>query len=89
MEDLICKYVIRDGKIVGESIDVYENCLIVKVGDKFIAIPKNCIVRVEAENIHVSDFDEEEARELGEVWVVEKSKPVSLKELERMKHEGV
>ncbi len=87
MDDLICKYVIKNGKKLGESIDVYENCLIVKVGDKFIAIPKSCIVKVEAENIHVSDFDEKKARELGEVWVIEKSKPVSLEELERMKYE--
>ncbi len=87
MDDLICKYVIKNGKKIGESIDVYENNLIVKVGDKFIAIPKSCIVKVEAENIHVSDFDEKTAEELGEVWVVEKSKPVTLEELERMKYE--
>ena len=87
MDDLICKYVIKDGKKIGESVDVYENCLIVKVGGEFIAIPKSCIIRVEMENIHVKDFDEEKARELGEVWVVEKSKPVSLEELERMRYE--
>jgi len=87
MDDLICKYVIKDGKKIGESVDVYESCLIVKVGGNFIAIPKSCIIKVEAENIHVTDFDEERARELGEVWVVEKSKPISLEELERMKYE--
>ncbi len=83
MDDLICKYVVKDGKRIGESVDVYENCLIVKVGGEFIAIPKSCIVKVEAENVHVKDFDEKSAKELGEIWVVEKSKPVSLEELKR------
>ncbi len=72
--DLICKYVVRNGEIIGESVDLYEDRLIVKVGTDFIAIPKGCIVKVEAENIHVSDFDEEDAKEFGKIWVIEKSK---------------
>ncbi len=72
--DLICKYVVRNGEIIGESVDLYEDRLIVKVGADFIAIPRNCIVKVDVENIHVSDFDEEEAKELGNVWVIEKSR---------------
>lgn len=89
MEDLICKYVVKNGEIIGESIDVYEDCLIVKIGEEFLAVPKNCIIRVESERIHVKDFDVDTARELGEVWVIEKSKPVTLEELERMKYERV
>ncbi len=89
MDDLICKYVVKDGKTIGESIDVYEDCLIVKVGEEFLAIPRNCILKVESEKIHVKDFDVEMAREIGEVWVVEKSKPVTLGELERMRYERV
>jgi len=75
MEDLICKYVVKDGKVIGESVDVYEDCLIVKVGGEFIAIPKDRIIRVEDERIHVRDFDEEYARELGEIWLAENTKP--------------
>jgi hypothetical protein len=84
MDDLICKYVIKDGKQLGESIDVYENRLIVKVGSEFIGIPKDKIKRVEAESVHVEDFDEKDAKEFGRKWVVEKSKPVSLEELKKM-----
>ncbi len=73
--ELICKYVVKDGKVIGESVDVYEDCLIVKVGADFIAIPKDRIVRVEDEKIHVSEFDEEFAKELGEVWLAEKTRP--------------
>jgi len=78
MDDLICKYVIRNGKTIGESIDVFEGFLIVKVGGDFIAIPREKIIKVETERVHVSDFDERTAREVGERWVVEKSKPMSL-----------
>ena len=78
MDDLICKYVIRNGKTIGESIDVFEGFLIVKVGGDFIAIPREKIIKVETERIYVSDFDERTAKEVGERWVVEKSKPMSL-----------
>ncbi len=78
MDDLICKYVIRNGKTIGESIDVFEGFLIVKVGGDFIAIPREKIIKVETERIYVSNFDERTAKEVGERWVVEKSKPMSL-----------
>ena len=28
--EMICKFVVKDGKVIGESIDVFENTLIVK-----------------------------------------------------------
>ncbi len=82
--DLICKFVIKDGKKIGESIDVYENNLIVKIGSDFIGIPIDCIMEVDNENIKVKDFDIMLAKEVGKKWIEEKSKPVSLEELEKM-----
>ncbi len=82
--DLICKFVIKDGKKIGESIDVYENNLIVKIGSDFIGIPIDCIIEVDKENIKVKDFDIMLAKEVGKKWIEEKSKPVSLEELEKM-----
>lgn len=82
--DLICKFVIKDGKRIGESIDVYENNLIVKIGSDFIGIPIDCIMEVDNENIKVKDFDIMLAKEIGKKWIEEKSKPVSLEELEKM-----
>ncbi|MET1125081.1 MAG: DUF5749 family beta-barrel protein [Archaeoglobaceae archaeon] len=79
--DLICRFVYKDGKPFGESIDVYENYLIVKVGVDFIAVPKRCILRVNDEGIHIGEFDEVVAKEVGSRWMEEKSKPVSLEEL--------
>ncbi|MDI9611344.1 MAG: hypothetical protein QFX36_08460 [Archaeoglobales archaeon] len=77
--DLICRFVFKDGKEFGESIDVFDNHLIVKVYDKFIAIPMKC-VNFDGEKITVTDFDEQKALELGNKWV-EKSKAVSEEEL--------
>ncbi len=79
--DLICRYVFKDGREYGESIDVYGDYLIVKVDAEFLAVPKKCIEKVEGDRILIADFDEEEAREIGKKWVEEKSKPVSLEEL--------
>ncbi len=79
--DLICKYVVKDGKDFGESIDEYGDYLIVKVSADFVAVPKKCIKKVENEYIEIEEFDEEEAKKVGERWMEEKSKPVSLEEL--------
>jgi len=79
--DLICMYVFRGDEEFGESIDVYGDYLIVKVGSEFLAVPKKCIKSVDGDKIVVSEFDEEEAAEVGKKWVEEKSKPVSLEEL--------
>ncbi len=79
--DLICKFVFKNGKSFGESIDIYKNYLIVKVGADFIGIPKDCIQKVELDKIVVSDFDENAALEVGKKWIEEKSKPVSIQEL--------
>ncbi len=82
--DLICKFVLKDGKVIGESIDVYDNHLIVKIGDEFFGIPMDCVVSVGRENVVVKDFDFERSREVGIRWVEEKSKPLSLEELKRL-----
>ena len=57
MEDLICKFVVKDGEVIGESIDVYEDFLIVKIENDFVGIPTNAITKVEKERIFVKDFD--------------------------------
>ena len=82
--EMICKFVVKDGKVIGESIDGFENTLIVKSGSDFIGIPLENVVDVDKERITVKDFDEKIAREVGKRWIVEKSKPVSLEELEKM-----
>jgi hypothetical protein len=83
MEDLICKFVVKDGEVIGESIDVYEDFLIVKIGNDFVGIPTNVITKVEKERIFVKDFDLVKGKEIGKKWIEEKSKPVSLEELEK------
>ncbi len=82
--DLICKFVVKDGKVIGESIDVYDNHLIVKAGEEFFGIPMDCVVSVGREKVFVRDFDFERSKEVGKRWVEEKSKPVSLEELKRL-----
>jgi len=79
--DLICMYVFKGEKEFGESIDVYGDYLIVKVGAEFLAVPKKSIKSVDGDRIVLSDFNEEEARNVGRKWMDEKSKPVTLEEL--------
>ena len=81
MQDLICKFVVKDGENIGESVDVYDDHLIIKVGSEFIGVSTSKIEKVEAEKIYISDFDEEGAKEFGKRWIAEKSKPVSVDEL--------
>ena len=81
MNDLICKYVYRDGREYGESIDVYGDRLIVKVGADFLAIPLDCVERVEDDKVFIREFNSKEAEEAGKKWIEEKSRPVSLEEL--------
>jgi len=80
--DLICRFVRKDGKEIGESIDVFDDHLIIKSSEKFFGVPLEA-VREDGEFLVINDFDEEKARGVGERWVEEKSKPVSLEELER------
>lgn len=80
--DLICRFVVNDGRLIGESIDVYNEHLIIKSAEKFFGVPLSA-VREDGEKLIVENFDEEKAKEIGEKWVVEKSKPVSLEELEK------
>ncbi|MEM1579348.1 MAG: DUF5749 family beta-barrel protein [Archaeoglobaceae archaeon] len=77
--DLICRFVFKDGKEFGESIDVFDNHLIVKVFDKFIAVPMEC-VSFDGEKITITDFDEKKGLEIGLKWMG-KSKAVSEEEL--------
>jgi hypothetical protein len=77
--DLICRFVYKDGKEFGESIDVFEHHLIVKVYDKFIAVPLE-VVSFDGEKIHIGDFDEKMALEIGNRWL-SKSRAYDEKEL--------
>uniref|UniRef100_A0A7C4W531 PRC-barrel domain-containing protein n=1 Tax=Geoglobus ahangari TaxID=113653 RepID=A0A7C4W531_9EURY len=81
--DLICKFVEKNGKKIGESIDVYDGYLIVKKSDVFFGIPTDSIKEVKDEVIIVSEFDEEKGAEIGRRWVEMKSKPVSVEELKK------
>ena len=81
--DLICKFVEKDGKRIGESIDVYDGYLIVKKSETFFGIPTSSIREIKGEVIIVSEFDEERGIEIGRRWVEAKSKPVSLEELKK------
>jgi len=86
-KDLICKYVVKDGKDFGESIDVHENSLIVKSGSDFFAVSMNNIEKVESDKIFISEFDPKQAKNLGKKWIDEKSKPLSLEELKTFEEE--
>ncbi|WP_457591088.1 DUF5749 family beta-barrel protein [Geoglobus sp.] len=80
--DLICRFVRKDGKEIGESIDVFDGYLIIKSSGSFFGVPLSA-VREDGEVLEVQEYDEEEARKVGERWIEEKSKPVSLEELEK------
>jgi len=80
--DLICKFVFKNGKEIGESIDVFDGYLIVKRAEEFFGVPLSAI-RDDGERITISDFDEMEGKKIGEKWIAEKSKPISIEELEK------
>jgi|GEM_PF-2320517 len=80
-QDLICKFVYLGDKEIGETIDVYEEKLIVKMGAKFAAIPLKNVERVDGDGVYLSAYDEGQALEEGKRWELEKSKPVSVEEL--------
>lgn len=80
--DLICRFVRKDGEEIGESIDVFDGHLIIKSSEKFFGVPLDA-VREDGEYLVIAEFDEENAISIGERWIEEKSKPVSLEELER------
>lgn len=91
--ELVCKFVMKGDESIGESIDVHNERLIVKVGSDFLAVSVNNIEKVESDKIYVSDFDHKKAEDAGKKWIDEKSKPVSLEELkmfgfEEPKEEG-
>jgi hypothetical protein len=79
--DLICKFVYLGEEEIGETIDVYEGRLIVKMGAKFAAIPLKNVERVDGERVYISGYDENEAFRMGGKWEDEKSKPASVEEL--------
>ncbi len=80
--DLICRFVRKDGREIGESIDVFDGHLIIKSSERFFGIPLDS-VKEDGEYLVITEFDEENARNIGERWIEEKSKPVSLEELEK------
>ena len=80
--DLICRFVRKDGEEIGESIDVFDGHLIIKCSEDFYGIPLES-VREDGEHLVVGEFNREEAKNVGERWIEQKSKPVSLDELER------
>ncbi|HID43776.1 MAG TPA: hypothetical protein EYP30_08420 [Archaeoglobaceae archaeon] len=80
-DDLVCKFVVKDGENFGESIDIHGDNIIVKVGSEFLAVSIKKIEKVESDKIYISDFDMKEAENLGKKWIDEKSKPVSFEEL--------
>ncbi len=80
--DLICRFVHKDGREIGESIDIFDGHLIIKSSGNFFGVPLEA-VKEDGEFLVISDFDEKRARDVGEKWIEEKSKPVSLEELER------
>ncbi|MEM0350562.1 MAG: DUF5749 family beta-barrel protein [Archaeoglobaceae archaeon] len=77
--DLICRFVYKDGKEYGESIDVFGDHLIVKVQDKFIAVPMK-VVSFDGEKIFIGEFDEKKGLEIGMKWM-SKSRAFDEKEL--------
>jgi len=79
--DLICKFVYLGDKEIGETIDIYEERLIVKMGAEFAAIPMKNMEKVEGEKIYITSYNEKDALEVGKKWVDEKSKPVNIEEL--------
>lgn len=80
--DLICRFVRKDGKEIGESIDVFDGYLIIKSSKTFFGVPLSA-VKEDGEALVIQDYDEEDARKVGERWIEEKSRPVSLEELEK------
>lgn len=81
MNDLICKFAVREGKRFGETIDVYNGHIIVKISTDFIGIPLERVEKISDDEVHFQDFNENEAKQIGLAWIEEKSKPVSLEEL--------
>ncbi|MFN3384313.1 MAG: DUF5749 family beta-barrel protein [Archaeoglobaceae archaeon] len=77
--DLICRFVYKNGMEFGESIDVFEDHLIVKVFDKFVAIPMER-VSFDGEKITIDDFDEKKGLEIANKWL-SRSKAVTDEEL--------
>lgn len=77
--DLVCRFVYKNGREYGESIDVFEDHLIVKVFDRFIAVPMEKVF-FDGEKITIEDFDEVKGVEIAKKWLG-RSKAVSDEEL--------
>ncbi len=65
--DCTCKFVVLDGEKIGESISLYDECLLVKHGSDIFGIPKDRIIAV-SEEIIVGEFDKKEAVTIGKKW---------------------
>ena len=80
--ELICKYVECNGEKIGESLDVYEGYLILKKEGDFVGVPLDQISEVKEDTIILERFDMDAGLKIGEKWREEKSKPVSLEDLD-------
>ena len=65
--DYLCKFVQLDGEKIGESIAVYDECLLVKHGSDILGIPLDCVIAV-SEEIVIGKFNKKEARKIGKEW---------------------
>ena len=66
--NLLYKYVLHDGNIIGESVAVVDGNLIIKDKNKMLCVSSEVIERVDDEHVYVEDFNYDEALAAGEVW---------------------
>lgn len=65
--DYMCKFVLLDGEKIGESIALYDECLLVKNGSDIFGVPMDHIIAV-SEEIVVGKFNKKEAIKIGKKW---------------------
>ncbi|MFC1786734.1 DUF5749 family beta-barrel protein [Halobacteriota archaeon] len=65
--DYMCKFVLLDGEKIGESIALYDECLLVKHGSDIFGVPMDLIIAV-SEEIVVGKFNKKEAIKIGKKW---------------------
>ena len=68
-ENLLYKYVLHDGNVIGESIAVFAEYLIIKDKGKMLCVSFDAIERVDDEHVYVADFNYDEALAAGVVWL--------------------
>jgi len=65
--DYMCKFVLLDGEKIGESIALYDECLLVKQGSDIFGVPMDRIIAV-SEEIVVGKFNKKESIKIGKRW---------------------